>query len=198
VSGTICVCAGQPSASGHVSPHTQATLYGQREQKGGQVEEPINVEELQARVVEHRRALGLSLRAASEDSGVPLNTLSRVERGHLPDLANFGRLVTWLGLEPAQFFYDTERRRTDSTTDTIRVTLRKDPHLTLEAASQIAEIVSNLYSSLATPVGDAEIHLRAHTTFTPGAARQLNIVLEEMQQALQADDALGDEPGWDG
>jgi transcriptional regulator with XRE-family HTH domain len=161
------------------------------------VEEPINVEELRSRVVEHRRALGLSLRAASEDSGVPLNTLSRVERGHLPDLANFGRLVTWLGLEPAQFFYDTDRHRTDSTTDTIRIALRRDPHLTPEAASQIAEIVSNLYSSLATSIGDAEIHLRSHKTFTPSAARQLSVVLGEMQRALQADDALGDEPGWD-
>ena len=164
----------------------------------GLVEEPINIEELRARVVEHRRALGLSLRAASEDSGVPLNTLSRVERGHLPDLANFGRLMTWLGLEPTQFFHGTGRHRVDNTTDTIRATLRSDPHLTPQAASQIAEIVSNLYTSLAVPAGDAEIHLRAHTTFTPGAAHQLSTVLEEMRRALNADDALGDEPGWDG
>lgn len=161
------------------------------------MEEPINVEELRARVVEHRRALGLSLRAASEDSGVPLNTLSRVERGHLPDLANFSRLMTWLGLEPTQFFHGAGRHRTDNTTDTIRATLRRDPYLTSQAASQIAEIVSNLYSSLAIPVGDTEVHLRAHTTFTPNAAQQLSAVLEEMQRALHADDALGDEPGWD-
>lgn len=161
------------------------------------MEEPINVDELRARVAEHRRALGLSLRAAAEDSGVPLNTLSRVERGHLPDLANFSRLITWLGLEPAQFFH-TARHRTDNTTDTIRATLRRDPYLTPQAASQIAEIVLNLYSSLATQVGEAEVHLRAHTTFIPTAAQQLGAVLEEIQQALNADDALGAEPGWDG
>jgi hypothetical protein len=176
----------------------EATLYGQPDQEGGLVEEPINVEELRARVVEHRRALGLGLRAASEDSGVPLNTLSRVERGHLPDLANFGRLMSWLGLEPMQFFHGTGRHRADNTTDTIRATLRSDPYLTPQAASQIAEIVSNLYTSLALPVGNAEIHLRAHTTFTPGAAQQLSTILEEMQRTLNADDALGDEPGWAG
>jgi len=161
------------------------------------VEEPIDVEELRARLVEHRRALGLSLRAAAEDSGVPLNTLSRVERGHLPDLANFSRLMTWLGLEPARFFLGTGRHRADNTTDTIRATLRSDPHLTPQAAAQIAEIVSNLYSSLAKSVGDAEVHLRAHATFTPAAAQQLSIILEEMQRALHADDVLGDHPGWD-
>lgn len=161
------------------------------------MEEPIDAEELRARVVEHRRALGLSLRAAADASGVPLNTLSRVERGHLPDLANFSRLVTWLGLEPAQFFRGLGRRRTDNTTDTIRATLRQDRYLTPRAAEQIAEIVSNLYSSLATPADSAEIHLRAHTTFTPAAAQRLSAVLEDMQSALNADDALGDVPGWD-
>ena len=47
---------------------------------------------MRARLVEHRRALGLSLRAAADDSGVPFNTLSRVEKGPPADLANFSRL----------------------------------------------------------------------------------------------------------
>ncbi len=160
------------------------------------MEEPIDVEELRARVVEHRRALGLSLRAAADDSGVPFNTLSRVEKGHLPDLANFSRLMTWVGLEPTQFFRGPGRHRIDNTTDKIRATLRRDPHLTPEAAAQIAEIVASLYSSMAASASGVEVHLRAHTTFTPAAARQLSTVLEEMQQALLADDALGDQPGW--
>lgn len=161
------------------------------------MEQPIDVEELRARVAEHRSSLGLSLRAAAEDSGVPLNTLSRVEKGHLPDLANFSRLITWLGLEPAQFFLGpTGRRYTDNTTDTIRATLRRDPYLTPDSAAQIAEIVSNLYSSLAQPSDDIDVHLRAHTTFTPNAAQQLSDVLEEIKRALRADDALGDDPGW--
>lgn len=160
------------------------------------MEEPIDVEELRARVIEHRRGLGLSLRAAAEDSGVPLNTLSRVERGHLPDLANFSRLVTWLGLEPTQFFLGPGRHRADNTTDTIRAALRRDPHLTPQAASQIAEIVSNLYSTLAVTAGEVQVHLRAHSTFTPAAAQQLGTVLEGMQRALLADDGLGDNPGW--
>jgi transcriptional regulator with XRE-family HTH domain len=138
----------------------------------------------------------LSLRAAADASGVPVNTLSRVEKGHLPDLANFSRLMTWLGTEPAQFFRGPERVRTDSTTDVINATLRRDPHLTPQAAEQIADIVSNLYSTLATSTSPAEIHLRAHSTFTPAAAQKLNNVLEAMQQTLLADDALGDEPGW--
>jgi transcriptional regulator with XRE-family HTH domain len=160
------------------------------------VEEPVDVEELSTRVREHRRAQGLSLRAAAEESGVPVNTLARVEKGHVPDLSNFGRLVTWLGMEPAQFFHGPERVRTDTTTDVITAVLRRDPHLTPEAANQIGDLVANLYTSLATSTHGVDVHLRAHSTFTPRAAQQLNAVLERLQQTLLSDDALGDEPGW--
>ncbi len=161
------------------------------------MDEPIDADELSARVREQRREHGLSLRGAADDAGVPFNTLARVEKGYLPDLANFGRLMTWLGREPAEFFRGPGRRRADNTTDTVRATLRRDPYLTPEAATQIADIVSNLYSSLATPSHNIELHLRAHATFTPAAARQLSSVLETLQDALLADDALGAEPGWD-
>lgn len=162
------------------------------------MDEPIDADELCARVRTHRQGRGLSLRAAADEAGVPFNTLARVEKGDLPDLANFGRLMTWLGIEPSKFFRSTGRTRTDNTTDAIRATLRRDPYLTPEAAAQIADIVSNLYSTLASPSGGVDLHLRAHTTFTPAAARQLSTLLEEMRQTLLSDDALGDEPGWDG
>lgn len=161
------------------------------------MEEPIDGHELRVRVVEYRRERGLSLRAAAEESGVPLNTLSRVEKGHLPDLANFTRLVRWIGLDPAEIFRSPPRRRAESTTDTIRASLHSDPNLSELAAIQIAELVRNLYNTLATPTGDTRVHLRAQTTFTPAAAGQLGDILESLQQALLADDGLGDTPGWE-
>lgn len=45
-----------------------------------------------------RRSRRLSLRDVSDETGVSVNTLSRVERGHLPDLKNYQRLVNWLGV----------------------------------------------------------------------------------------------------
>lgn len=162
------------------------------------MDEPIDVDKLRARVVDYRRERGLSMRAAAAESGVPLNTLSRVEKGHLPDLTNFTRLVTWAGLDLSTILRGPQRTdRAESTTDTIRASLRSDPHLTEQAATQIADLVNNLYASLATPGVDAQVHLRAESTFTPGAAQQLGDILDDMHNALLADDALGSQPGWD-
>ncbi|MGD9531336.1 helix-turn-helix domain-containing protein [Pseudonocardia sp.] len=161
------------------------------------MDDPIDADELRRRVVERRRELGLSLRAAAEDSGVPFNTLSRVEKGHLPDLANFSRLVAWVGLDPAAFFRATPRVRTESTPAVIRTSLHADRHLTPDAADQIAELVNQLYTKLATQIDDAAVHLRAQTTFTPGAAKLMDVLVEQLQGALLADDTLGAEPGWE-
>ena len=48
-----------------------------------------SVEELGSLVAAHRRDRGLSLRRAAEETGVAFNTLARIEKGHVPDLATF-------------------------------------------------------------------------------------------------------------
>ena len=55
-----------------------------------------------------RRKRRLSLRDVSYETGVSVNTLSRVERGYLPDLKNYQRLVEWLRV-PADTFLETSR-----------------------------------------------------------------------------------------
>jgi transcriptional regulator with XRE-family HTH domain len=158
---------------------------------------PIDADELRRRVADRRKELGLSLRAAAADSGVPFNTLSRVEKGYLPDLANFSRLVTWVGLDPAELFRATPRVHTDSTPRTIRASLHADRHLTPEAAEQISALVEQLYTKFASPVGENALHLRAESTFTPAAAKLMGSLVEQLQDALLADDTLGAEPGWE-
>jgi transcriptional regulator with XRE-family HTH domain len=44
-----------------------------------------------------RRDLGLNLRDAATAIGVSFNTLSRLERGKVPDAKNLIRVLTWLG-----------------------------------------------------------------------------------------------------
>lgn len=127
---------------------------------------------------------------------MPFNTFARVEKGDLPDLANYHRLTVWLGLDPGAFFTDPSRRRELDTTETIRTHLHSDPHLSEQAAEQIAALVANLYQALATPSGDVEVHLRAHTTFTPEAAHRLGTALGQMQDKILADPTLGADPGW--
>lgn len=138
----------------------------------------------------------MSLRAAADESGVPFNTLSRVEKGFTPDLANYHRLTIWLGIDPGSFFISPARRRDPDTTETIRTHLHGDPHLSEQAADQIAALVENIYQNLAAPSGDIEVHLRVQTTFTPEAARQLGAALEQTQDKILADPSIGIEPGW--
>lgn len=161
------------------------------------MDDPIDAEELRRRVIERRKELGFSLRAAAEHSGVPFNTLSRVEKGHLPDLANFGRLVAWVGIDPAELFRATPQVRSESTPSAIRASLHADRHLSEQAAEQIANLVTQLYAQLAVQVGESAVHLRAQTTFTPGAAKLMDTLVDHLQEALLADDSLGAEPGWD-
>lgn len=43
------------------------------------------------------------IRAAAADAEVSSATLSRVENGHLPDLATFAKICRWLEVDPAIF-----------------------------------------------------------------------------------------------
>lgn len=152
------------------------------------MDDPIDIDAFKTRVSEHRNRLGLSLRAASEESGVPVSTLVRVEKGQLPDLANFKRLIVWMGISPEQFF-ELPRVRTESTPDIIAHQLASDPNLTSTAAERIAGVVRDLYSSHVQPSRDVQVHLRAASTFTPDAARKLGGMLEMIQERLIAGEA---------
>ena len=59
----------------------------------------------------------MSLREAARAIGIPFNTLARVEKGHVPDLPKFKRLVEWCGADIKQFFEIQERAT--ATTDVI-------------------------------------------------------------------------------
>jgi transcriptional regulator with XRE-family HTH domain len=150
------------------------------------MDEPVDISILMSRVKQHREELGLSLRAAAEDCDVPFSTLARVEKGHLPDLANFRRIVVWLGLAPEQFF-QPPRIRTENTPEIISHHLSRDPNLSDTAAGQIAALVRELYNSLARPPQAVQVRLRAAPTFKPGASRLLGSLLSDMQDKLMSD-----------
>jgi transcriptional regulator with XRE-family HTH domain len=150
------------------------------------MDEPVDIDALRVRVRQRRKELGLSLRAAAAESDVPFNTLARVEKGDLPDLANFRRIVAWLGLSP-ELFFQPPRIRTENTPEIIAHHLSRDPNLTDQAARHIAGLVRELYTSLARPPQEARIRLRAAPTFKPEASRLLGELLEEMQSKLTGD-----------
>ena len=133
-------------------------------------------------VLEERNRRGLSLREAALAVGIPFNTLARVEKGHVPDLPKFKRLVEWCGADITQFFEAQEKAT--ATTDIIAEHLRADSNLPSGAADQIAGIVSELYQALARPQEMVAVHLRAAKTFRPDAAQALGVLLNDMNEAL--------------
>ena len=149
----------------------------------------LNIEDLGKLVHTERLRQGISLREAAEKTDIPFNTLARVEKGHIPDLAKFKRLVEWCGADINQFFETPER--TGSTTDVIAEHLFADRNLPPEAANQIAGIVQQLYQALARPREMAAAHLRAATTFDPQAARALGKLIDDLNAALLKEDRDG-------
>ena len=133
-------------------------------------------------VLAERKRRGLSLRDAENELGIPFNTLARVEKGHIPDLPKFKRLVEWCGAEIGQFFEVQERPT--STTDLIAEHLGADRNLPHDAAEHIARIVKELYQALARPQEISAAHLRSAPTFHPEAARILGKILDDLNEAL--------------
>ena len=142
----------------------------------------LGLSDLGRLVAAERDRLGMSLRDAAKDIGIPFNTLARVERGHVPDLPKFKRLVEWCGADINQFFELQEKAA--ATTDVITAHLRADRNLPKEAADQIAGLVTELYRALARPQEVAAVHLRAASTFRPEAAQALGELLNDLHHAL--------------
>lgn len=134
--------------------------------------------ELKAR----RRAKRLTLRDLSDEIGVSFNTLSRVERGHIPDMRNFRRIVDWLEM-PAEMFTHDEV----STPEIIARHLRSDRRLSDEAASKMLAIVDDMYRKLAGERPALAIHLRSAKTFTPAAGALLADILGDFQSTILAE-----------
>ena len=149
----------------------------------------LDLSDLGQLVLAERTRRGMSLREAALDTEIPFNTLARVEKGHVPDLPKFKRLVEWCGADIQQFF--EIHQRTTATTEVIAEHLRADRNLPPEAAERIAGIVGDLYQALARPQEIAAAHLRAAKTFRPEAASTLGKLLSDLNDALGEEDSDG-------
>jgi transcriptional regulator with XRE-family HTH domain len=130
---------------------------------------------------DRRRQKRLSLRDLADQTGVSFNTLSRVERGHVPDLRNLTRIVEWLDV-PVEMFIEPAGAAT--TPELIARHLSSDQRLSPDAAGKIAELVEEMYHHLVGEQPTLALHLRSAKTFTPAAGAALADLLREMQAAL--------------
>lgn len=83
-------------------------------------------------VLEKRGDRGV--RAVAEEIGISHATLSRVERGFLPELATYQKICRWLGI-------DTPTMATTTQSDTPQVHFRRERTITPEAAQALAHMI---------------------------------------------------------
>lgn len=132
-----------------------------------------------------RRRRRLSLRDLADEIGVSFNTLSRVERGHLPDLTNYNRIVAWLstpGLALDGTYVDDSEDVT--TPDLLAKHLYTDPRLQPEHANRMMALIRDMYDQLASPKPGFAVHLRSGQMFLPEVGTILASALEDMHTAL--------------
>lgn len=93
------------------------------------------------------QALGVKLRQAREgrgirevarEIGISPATLSRVERGFLPDLETFGKICKWLSIDPGEVLGVSSK---SSSTSKVSVHFRKDQALAPKTAQALAQMI---------------------------------------------------------
>jgi transcriptional regulator with XRE-family HTH domain len=141
--------------------------------------------ELSGALKAERRKRRLSLREVSYETGISVNTLSRVERGYLPDLKNYQRITDWLGVPADTFLESSAPENSAGTLGLVARHFRSDPGLTPEAAEKLTSLVQDMYSKLVSERPRLAAHMRSAQTFTPAAGALLADILRDMQATLE-------------
>jgi transcriptional regulator with XRE-family HTH domain len=92
------------------------------------------------RKLREKRA-GRGIRAVATEVGISPATLSRVERGYLPDLETFGKLCKWLGIDPGEVLRFKRPRAPSESASTAAVHFRKDHAVSASTASALANLI---------------------------------------------------------
>lgn len=82
-----------------------------------------------------------TIRETAEEIGVAAATLSRIERGHTPDLVTFGKLCEWLGIDPAEILGVDTAVKQEGTRRTATAHFRTPREIDPELAGALAELI---------------------------------------------------------
>ncbi len=97
---------------------------------------PLATAELGMRIIRHRGTKGI--RAAAAEIGISPATLSRIEKGHIPDIETFEKLCIWLDVEPSEFL---GFRKADKPTESVAVHFRKGKTVSERTAKSLAKMI---------------------------------------------------------
>lgn len=113
----------------------------------------INITALAEAIQRHRKEKNLTVRAAAaEMENVSSSTLSRIERGSLPDLDSYMRICRWLDLDPAHFAVAPTGRKfeeidTPLQTEEIITHLRADKLLSKQTREALITMIEVAYAA---------------------------------------------------
>jgi transcriptional regulator with XRE-family HTH domain len=113
----------------------------------------LTLQTLGRKLAEKRGAVGI--RETARSIGVSPATLSRVERGHMPDLETFGKICRWLNVDPADVLGTSSS--TAAAAATVGVHFRKDQTLKPETAHALAQMILAAQRALMIAGGGEEI-----------------------------------------
>ena len=99
----------------------------------------IEIDELARLMVAKRGTRGV--RAAAADVGVSPATYSRIENGHMPDLATFAKICRWLERDPNEFLGIEGIGATSPRPEPAQVHLRKKKTVTHETAESLGALI---------------------------------------------------------
>ena len=123
---------------------------------GPTTENLIDAIELANRVRAKRRSEKLSIREAATVTGVSAPTISRVERGHVPERETLLRLARWAGVRIDPVLHENARRVRNtvvhgpdaSTVEAVELHLRADKNLSRDDAEALSEMFRLAYDAL--------------------------------------------------
>lgn len=113
----------------------------------------VNIRALSEAIQRHREKHDLTVRsAAAEMENVSSSTLSRIERGSLPDIDTYMRICRWLGVSPSEFAIEkTSSRATKKqsalSTEDIVVHLRADKLLNQSTRDALITMIEVAYAA---------------------------------------------------
>ncbi len=90
------------------------------------------------RLVREKRG-ELGVRAVAKEIQISAATLSRVERGYLPDLERFQKICKWLEISPSDILGFDDKSKNDK--PTISAHFRKNEAIKPETAQALAELI---------------------------------------------------------
>lgn len=103
----------------------------------------LTVRTLGERLLSQRSGRGV--REVAREIGISPATLSRIERGNLPDLESFGKICKWLAVDPAEVLGvplpDAARRSAESQRLQASAHFRADRTTSPELATALADMI---------------------------------------------------------